>query len=488
MPPPTDADLTLRPIRIADWPVEVSIPTTWNEIESDCCDFRHFSGLEPEGHLSVGHESPFSTSVCSPECRQIDLPATIPYSATAQLDALKARVAAIAGSSEWTELPPDVLPQVEGGVRLETTAVDPAGREWRRVHIVGLRERNAVAIAWSQPTSRYDARLLDAVLAGLVLTPAPKYSDGDLVDPWRGEPNFTMPIPGLWLDSDQPTLDGLPLSGVRRFADGRLVVSIGDRSGTLGWCDPDCRVLTGQTSLEALERSMRQGQSLGATTSASLGGEPARAMGTDTPAMRRYVVAIHRERPVALMIDTGGWDVAPGIVEQMISGFAFVDVEPAQVDQVFSAAGGRVEIGLSGEWQQSSGDGDVFLAGTQRLTIRAGDDDGSIQTCDRPAGPWELCREVRVGSLDELAAAVQPAPIADHGVGPPSPRRDTGTLGGEPSVVTRIQAYEYPAKSGQEVVYVVTMHRGRPYILRIWTSANEVRDLESVIAGFRFVD
>ena len=66
--------------------------------------------------------------------------------------------------------------------------------------------------------------------------------------------------------------------------------------------------------------------------------------------------------------------------------------------------------------------------------------------------------------------------------------RDAGTLGGEPSVVTRIQAYEYPAQSGQEVVYIVAMHAGRPVIVRIWTSENEATDVESVIAGFRFVD
>jgi hypothetical protein len=73
-------------------------------------------------------------------------------------------------------------------------------------------------------------------------------------------------------------------------------------------------------------------------------------------------------------------------------------------------------------------------------------------------------------------------------VGPPAGRWDAGTLGGEPSVVTRIQAYEYPAKGGQEVVYIVAMHAGRPYIIRIWTSANEATDLDSVIAGFRFAD
>jgi hypothetical protein len=124
----------------------------------------------------------------------------------------------------------------------------------------------------------------------------------------------------------------------------------------------------------------------------------------------------------------------------------------------------------------------------QRLTVRQGDADGTITTCTDPAAPWELCRSVQVKTLDELVAAVQPAPIDDHGVGPPSGRVTSATLGGEPAVITRIQAYEYPARSGQEVVYIAAIHKGRPWLLRIWTSANEAREVEEVVAGFKFVD
>ena len=61
-------------------------------------------------------------------------------------------------------------------------------------------------------------------------------------------------------------------------------------------------------------------------------------------------------------------------------------------------------------------------------------------------------------------------------------------LEGEPSVVTRIQAYEPPAHGGQEVVYIVAIHDGRPVIVRVHTSNDRVADLDSVIAGVRFVD
>ena len=305
--PPQPIDASLRPVQIEDWPVKLSIPNTWTEVETQCCDYRHFAGTSPEGHLSVGHESPFWTTVCSPDCRDIELPMTIPYSADAQLDALKQSVAEIAGSSSWTPLAPGDLPQIERGVRLESTGLATDGRAWQRIHIVGLRERNVVTIAWSQPADDFDGRVLTSVLDSIELTPAPVYSDGDLTDlkraEYRGE--FSIPIPGLWATSDQPTLDGSPVSGVTRFGDGRVVVSIGAPDGALGLCDPDCRQLTGQTTLEEIERSVRERQDLGPSTSITLDGEPAMAIGTDAPVPRRYVVAMHDGRPVALMIDIG---------------------------------------------------------------------------------------------------------------------------------------------------------------------------------------
>ena len=194
--------------------------------------------------------------------------------------------------------------------------------------------------------------------------------------------------------------------------------------------------------------------------STTLGGEPAISIETDEQKSTRYVVAIHDQRPVVLMLNAGDWFVGPGIFDAMVAGFKFVDHEPAPVEQVFTALDGRVELGLPERWQLLTIREDTFARGAQqRLKVRVGGDDGSIITC---AGPWELCREIKATNLEDLAAAVQPAPIADHGVGPPVGRQETGTLGGEQSVVTRIQAYEYPAKSSQEVVYIVAIARWAP--------------------------
>ena len=126
--------------------------------------------------------------------------------------------------------------------------------------------------------------------------------------------------------------------------------------------------------------------------------------------------------------------------------------------------------------------------GVQELTVAVGDKKGHVVTCERPAGPWEQCRTVTAKTLDDLIASVQPLAVEDGGIPPSPPKTDAVVLGGEPGAVTRIQAYQPEAQGGQEVVYIVAMHAGRPYIVRIWTSEDAATDIDSVIAGFRFTD
>jgi hypothetical protein len=492
-PPAVTADVELRQIEIADWSARVSIPTTWTLVgdPSQLSEWRRFTGTDPEGELSVSHESPYQVTLCDPGCQVVKLPRPIPFSATTVLDALKAGVQDVAGSGPWRLLPPQVLSELEGGARSDVDREDDAGRAWRHVYVVGLRGRNAVAIAWRQPVDSFDRALLDAVLTQLELPRAPVYSDGDLVA--TASEAFELPMPGFWTGEFQPNLDGIPLSGVRRFADGRVMVSIGDRQGAIGLCDPDCRRLTEQRSMDALERSIREAHELGPTATITLGGEPARSMGTDQPIEQRYVVAMHRDRPVILLIDVGGWDVADGIIDDMVAGFRFLDPEPPPAARDHTTPDGRMILRLTERWRESTLNIGTFAMDhlgreQQQLTVTVGDRDGSIRTCDKPAGPWELCRNVIATTLAQLRDAVQPAPITDHGVGPPVATNDDIEVDAERGVVTRIRAYEYPARGGQEVVYILAMHDGRPYIVRIWTSRNEAAEVGQIIQGIRFVD
>ena len=72
----------------------------------------------------------------------------------------------------------------------------------------------------------------------------------------------------------------------------------------------------------------------------------------------------------------------------------FIDPDVAPVDQEIVTADGHVVVGLSNAWTAVGDDAGVIEHGPrQRMTIRFGSADGTITTCDHPAGPWELCRE-----------------------------------------------------------------------------------------------
>ena len=305
----------------------------------------------------------------------------IPYSAEKQLEALKAGVARIAGNDAWVSLQPGVLPEVTGRCRPPFDVVDGAGREWRRVYIVGLRDRNLVAIAWSQPAVAYNKALLDEVLAALELPSAPEYRDGDLHDSDSGEgvSDYSLPIPGHWVDVDRPPSTASHSAAWTGSPVGASWSHSGRSMARMAGVNQDCRLVSEQTTLDELAATIRDGRAFGPSTATTLGGEPAVAFGTDTPVERRYAVALHDGRPVAVMVDVGDWDVAPGIVETMLDGFRFSDRSVAPVGQVFTTADGAIEFALPDLWSQYPADNGIFFRGTvQRMTVRVGDADGTV--------------------------------------------------------------------------------------------------------------
>jgi hypothetical protein len=99
-----------------------------------------------------------------------------------------------------------------------------------------------------------------------------------------------------------------------------------------------------------------------------------------------------------------------------------------------------------------------------------------------------VCRSATATTLDDLEAAVAIQPVDDHGVGPPTPVIDSVVLDGQPARLIHIQAYEYPARGGQVVAYLIAVHDGRPFVIRLWTDRNELAGVDEVLAGFRFGD
>jgi hypothetical protein len=118
-----------------------------------------------------------------------------------------------------------------------------------------------------------------------------------------------------------------------------------------------------------------------------------------------------------------------------------------------------------------------------------GDNLDQFITCERPAGPWERCRIAHARSLRQLEAAVAIDPSPDDGVAWVSSSRQISRLDGERAVVIRVNAYEYPAQGGLARAYILAMHDGRPWFIRLWTSADSLGTAgDEVLEGFHFTD
>ncbi len=125
----------------------------------------------------------------------------------------------------------------------------------------------------------------------------------------------------------------------------------------------------------------------------------------------------------------------------------------------------------------------------QRLSVHRGTDDGLIWPCGESAAPWDVCEVTHPATLQALADFVMPDPIADHGVSAPRGVQESGTLDGEPSIVVRIHGYEYPARGGQTLTYVVAFHRRADRTsIRMWSPRDAIAGEAEVIAGFRFTE
>ena len=208
------------------------------------------------------------------------------------------------------------------------------------------------------------------------------------------------------------------------------------------------------------------------------------------PVTVKYVVAMHRERPFIVRIQGGGEGVdAIG----PLASFSFIDPETpsegAGDDTTFTAPDGSFAIRLPVAWRADTGPDPAamyFSFGPRTLSIRAGDDDGRIRTCDASAGPWEVCDTITAVSFEQLAAGIGFIQATEHGVPSGTPVQTSTSLAGEPAEIQKLDAYEYPARGSEFVEYLAAMHEGRPFILRAWTSNSRSVGIADLAVGFSF--
>ena len=60
------------------------------------------------------------------------------------------------------------------------------------------------------------------------------------------------------------------------------------------------------------------------------------------------------------------------------------------------------------------------------------------------------------------------------------------TLDGQPAVIIRVAAFQPVASGGQWLAYILAVHDGRPYVLRLWNPNSDSLRLDNIQAGFRF--
>ena len=455
------------------------IPERWSAVEDRCSEYRALLRDDRRrASLSVAQRVPVRHAVCSPTCQTVRGADHDPVlDAEAQLEAPQGRASVSDRGQRCLDRPAAGRPAAgRRRARLDTTGRRPDGREWRRVHVVGIRDANVSRspgasrpMSSTRPCSTRCSRASPPRRAGLQ-----RRRPGA-----RRRRAFTMPIPGH-------VARRRPTDPRRRAAQRRAHASRTAGSSSASASGRHDRLVrpglpsgcTGVTSLDVLEAAIRDGA--GARSGRrrpTLGGEPAaRPWAVDAPVER-----VRRSRCTTTARSRSCSTRATG-TSRLVSSTTMLDElrvrrsrRRNRVDQVFTTADGQVGAWRSRTRGRRSRRTTASSHGaSRRMTVRVGDDDGTIMTCEHPAGPWELCREVKATTLEDLADAVQPARIDDHGVGPPSRPPTTR----RPSAVSRASSSgsrptNIPAHGGQEVVYIVAMHDGRPFIVRIRHADND---------------
>ena len=249
---------------------------------------------------------------------------------------------------------------------------------------------------------------------------------------------------------------------------------------------------------------------------ARLAGEPARweslrqsGMAGGPPAYYT-VMAMHDARPVILQFDH--WAIKYGYwsqhtVDQIVASFRFTDPIgsgarstsspalpislPWEGQQlVFAEAGFRVRIPRF--WTVHEQGPNIWMSGDGTdFSVRAGDAQGRLLTCDQPGRPWERCRDVVITSIEDFVEAVKQGPVEGcGGLCAPAPSGGSATLAGEDAWRVNIFGYEYPAHGAENALYVLALHYGRPLFLRFHTSADRKPGSvwDEIVASFEFVD
>jgi hypothetical protein len=471
--PPLGGDETFQYLLFDESGLAVRVPSDWQLLEPASAGLVRIAGDRPRGSLAISHGVGGTATLCDPECVPIELPSSLPFHVDRTLDAAQDAVSAIVGDSDWRPAA-GLSPRLEGARRLDIAERD--GRP-ARTYVIASYLTEVMLIVATLEGDR-DEGVLESMLKSVRPMPLPGAKTGLPVPVSDHSLGVELRIPDVW--TADAVLQGL---NVRQYGDGRVTVSVVDEQGVLSVCEPVCRpvllaglVPEGTTlDLATLEAAVFSTPRSGVTSGDTmLAGVPARFQHEATTIAASYrVLALIDGVAIHFWVDLDRDDIDVSVAEAIAASLDYADPGPG-VESDDRIVGEGFDLVLPEFWQ---GPWDPNDAGG--ISAVSGDARGRFWLCrwsgqDSRAIP---CSIIQATTLEEL----------DRNAGISGDRTET-VLDGEPAIVIRVDAYEYPAAGGQHLAYVLAVHDGKPFVIRMLNRRAPTFNLDEVLAGFRFTN
>jgi hypothetical protein len=338
-------------------------------------------------------------------------------------------------------------------------------------------------------------------------SPAPSEAAADPLTLWSNPRlGYEILLPSSWTTTLNPGEASFLLFGPSHDGNAALGIMIGQPDGRVTMCrlrPGPCFEHTVTTAAEIGEL-LRTGDWPETHVDTSLSGWPATIeyLDRDESGLPQGAYAVIDGRPVVLRFNPATLErlgITDDVVRDIIASFRILFetddpprpsgspeiVQPESVNgfRTFVAPDGSFEVRLREAWRTVAGPDPVALYLRDRgntITIRGADSEGSVVTCDDPAGSWETCETISPSTLVELADGMgfrSGGRTLFYG-----PMKSAATLGGEPAL--EIRAIGCCVKA---VTYLVALHDGRSIIARHVTPGGSPIDVEELLDELSFL-
>lgn len=462
---------TTKRLSVSNRGMDLRVPTTWEVVDAGCCEgIIVVRGTDPVGMISVFHGSASNAALCDSECVALDVPTVLPFSEQKVIGLLSAAVEKHAGSSDWTSAS-GLNARIQEARRV-TVSSTRAGTLERHVYVIGRYLTGAIVIAVTVPEAEGAGALVERLLQGLEPYPGLLDPVGTPIEHASRELGFEVKIPDVWPRQPDPML------GTASFGEGTVTISVAADDARLAICDPSCRVVS-PVDLAALEGTAFAARGPGiAVGDTELAGVPARYQRRDaTSGARSFrVISMIDGKLVHLWIDLRDPGIEFSVAADVVASFEYVRPPSSTViDGVLIGDG--FEIRLPTGVKPGDGPGGI------KIDVTTGDALGRFWVCG-----WSGFSTTKIPCWIRQATTLQALAAVVPNLRGFAVKDQAGEIDGEPMLVSYVDTYEYPANGGQWLAYIVAVHEGKPYVIRLHNRLNSALHVDEVIEAFRFTN